>query len=650
MARGYAREMARLEETFDWATRIVDLEPVRQAIRAARHHPLQAIGSGGSLTGAHALAALHQRHSGQLASVATPLQAIAEPLDHDVAAWLLSAGGGNVDILAATKSLIRREPCQVSVLCGRDSSPLAELCRKHSYVDFLVYASPAGKDGFLATNSLFGFAALLTRAYVTECDSEADWQKTVDRLEPLLPVNAAISEGWKQATASLWTRPTTLVLHGPSTRIGAIDLESKFTEAALGNLQLADYRNFAHGRHHWLAKRRDTSAILALISDEDRILAERTLDLLPADVPQARIEFDGSPSVAALGSLLAALRITGWAGITRGIDPGRPGVPLFGRKLYHLRHPRPQRVIELPHLTPRETAAITRKAGSEPLRLAASGELDYWRHALSTFRNRLCLTAFAGLVLDYDGTLVDTRTRFRAPTPELVAQILRLAKGGARVAIATGRGQSVRRDLQSCLPQNLWPSILVGYYNGAEIASLDDNDSPDGSTKARPPLRSLSEALQHDPELSNAVHQASRPFQITLQLKRSSSMCVNRLWDLVQKVIRVTPVYGVGVTRSGHSIDIVAAGVSKTNVILRLRKRIGSAPILVIGDRGRWPGNDHELLREPFALGVDEISVDPDTCWHLGEPGQRGPAVTLEYLSLLRLQDDHFQFEAGSLA
>ena len=76
----------------------------------------------------------------------------------------------------------------------------------------------------------------------------------------------------------------------------------------------------------------------------DRVLAERTLDLLPTDVPQVRISFDGGPSAAALASLLAAPRITGWAGISRGIDPGRPGVPKFGRRLHHLPLPRPRRV------------------------------------------------------------------------------------------------------------------------------------------------------------------------------------------------------------------------------------------------------------------------------------------------------------------
>ena len=61
--------------------------------------------------------------------------------------------------------------------------------------------------------------------------------------------------------------------------------------------------------------------------------------------------------------------------------------------------------------------------------------------------------------------------------------------------------------------------------------------------------------------------------------------------------------------------------------------------MLIVGDRGRWPGNDYELLREPYSLGVDEVSVDPSTCWNLASPGQRGPSVTLEYLKALDLTE-----------
>src|SRR5262249_50331691 len=113
MARPYAIEMAQLGDTFAWAAS-VDIERLRQAVRTAGLSPLRAVGSGGSLTVAHALASFHQKFTGRLAAVATPLEASAEPLDPAVATWLVSASGGNVDILAGAKALIQSEPRQLA--------------------------------------------------------------------------------------------------------------------------------------------------------------------------------------------------------------------------------------------------------------------------------------------------------------------------------------------------------------------------------------------------------------------------------------------------------------------------------------------------------------------------------------------------------
>jgi len=132
-------------------------------------------------------------------------------------------------------------------------------------------------------------------------------------------------------------------------------------------------------------------------------------------------------------------------------------------------------------------------------------------------------------------------------------------------------------------------------------------------------------------------------------LEPARVMPEGRLWDLAQQVILMSGEADIAVTRSSHSIDIVAGGVSKLNVLLRLRDQIGSTPVLAIGDRGRWPGNDYDLLREPYSLGVDEISVDPATCWNLGQPGQRGPNVTLDYLSGLQTRDGLLRFGPGAL-
>jgi hypothetical protein len=229
----------------------------------------------------------------------------------------------------------------------------------------------------------------------------------------------------------------------------------------------------------------------------------------------------------------------------------------------------------------------------------------------------------------------------------MAAQLTRIAESGAWLAVATGRGASVRRDLRARLPQALWPRVLIGYYNGAEVATLDDDGAPDGTDETCEALVPLAAALRAQPELADAATQTDRRFQITLEAKRA--MPENRLWDIAHQVLLMTRQANVNITRSSHSIDIVAAGVSKLNVLEQLRDRVGSAPLLTIGDRGRWPGNDYELLREDFALGVDEISVDPATCWNLAPLGQRGVAVTLDYLAALEAAGSVLRFGREAL-
>ena len=122
------------------------------------------------------------------------------------------------------------------------------------------------------------------------------------------------------------------------------------------------------------------------------------------------------------------------------------------------------------------------------------------------------------------------------------------------------------------------------------------------------------------------------------------------MWDLAHEVLLTQRMRNVIVTRSSHSIDIVLGHVSKTNVLSAIRSQIDGGAVLAMGDRGRWPGNDYALLREPFALSVDEISFDPSTCWNLGQPGQRGLQVTLEYLDALEPCEGGVRFKTDALS
>lgn len=637
MGKPYASELSQLDSTWGWAAD-VDIAPLARALQSAIFSPLIAVGSGGSLTAAHLLALLHRHFAGKVSSVLTPYEVKATPPDAGASIWLISAGGSNRDILDSFRNIVCVEPRQVGVICGRPDSHLGEQAATYQYADFFGFSLPSGKDGFLATNSVVAFSVLIARAYAN--NFAIVW-------DPKSPVDDVFACGTRQAdhlatlqenVGVLWQRPTLLVLHGNATRIGAVDLESKFTEAALGNVQVADYRNFAHGRHHWLAKRGESSGILAFTTPEDRKLAEKTLALVPKGIPVIHVDFSGDLIRSSLASLLFSLHFTGWAGSARGIDPGRPGVPRFGERLYHLSVPKSAPQPDRIRLTQTERAAIERKAGASVEKLAARGTLPRWRKDLGSFRKSLSKGVFSAVVFDYDGTLVDSRHRFKPPVAEIIKELIRILEAGLLVGIATGRGKSVRKDLRICIPPQYWKRVLVGYYNCADIAPLGDETRPDGSHATCPELAAVADALRRNQELAEIANQEDRPKQITLEMK--VPVPEDRLWHIAAETIRAIGANNVAIFRSSHSIDVLAPGVSKVALIRCLQSLEGEeaeGDILRIGDRGRWPGNDFELLLDRYALSVDEVSTDPESCWDLAPRGYRGVQATLHYLSALHV-------------
>lgn len=645
MAKPYASEMDQLGSTLEWVVQS-DISRLKTSLRTAYNLPMVAIGSGGSLSAAHGLASKHRQYCEQVSAVSTPLEIVREPVATTSTNWLLSAGGRNVDILAAVNALIAREPTQLVVMTGRDNTKLTEICRSHAFVDLHIFPPPAGKDGFLATNSLFGFSALVERAYAELFQETDSWNEAVALLANAIQSTETRMPELREQTDVLWSRPTTLVLYGPSTSLGAIDLESKFTEAALGSVQLADFRNFAHGRHHWLAKRGHNSGVLALVAPNDKKLAEKTLALLPEDIPQIAINVPGGRA-AGLASLLAAFELTGLAGAAHGIDPGRPGVPMFGRHLYRLKPPR-EKKTKPPHgLSPRDIIAIERKSKRPIEWFEKNEDLSFWLKSLNQYRNGLLAEDYQAIILDYDGTVVETRSRTELPSRAISQKLEDLLEANVWVCFATGRGKSARIALQNVIPNHLWEKVYIGYYNGAEIGSLGDEHIPDGEPKADVALQRASALLENDAELALLSEQEVRKFQLTVTGK--GNIDPELLFDRVVAAFKRNELSDVTIVRSGHSIDILAPNVSKTNVATELHKIRGNISILSIGDSGGMYGNDHDLLAGPLSLSVDKVSSDPCACWNLGSRGQRGPAILEEYLASIDCGDGSFTFREGSL-
>jgi HAD superfamily hydrolase (TIGR01484 family) len=604
MGREYESELQSVHSTVEWVVAL-DLTGASAAFARLHCKNLVIVASGGSIAAAQLLAQLHSLRSGQLALVMTPLEFAAETHSLDAAAVFISSGGGNKDILRAWEAAAARGIQEVGVLCGNSTSRLATLIKEAHLAASVVFDLPSGRDGFLATNSLVAFFGIIMRLYgVTP--------------------PALLKRPHVPFAKGLLDRETIVILYGGWLKPVAVDLESRFTEGALGSVQTADFRNFAHGRHHWLAKRGIHTAVLALISPTYAKLAHDTLAEIPSEVPIERWAFEDESPVIALLGLQRSLELAGVAAARLGYDAGRPGVPEFGEHIYDLKTG-PESCSAT-----RSQIAVARKQRACGLTRTGTALPDEF----ARFEEALCQTKVSGVVLDYDGTIVATSRRFEAIDAEMAAELNRLLSAGLLVGIATGRGKSVHDKLRAAISQAYWSHCTVGYYNGSVIRLLDEHCDYLAGGDADPKITLADSALRSAPALIGAIIE-TRTLQITVT---GAEFDEYGLWKKVRWVLERSNLGDLKVVHSSHSVDVIPTEASKAVFVEHLAQRAGVAEsaILKVGDRGRWPGNDAELLAMSHGLSVDQVSGDPRSCWNLTPLGAIGPVGTLYYLRNIR--------------
>lgn len=629
MTKRYLEELANLEHAYQAAC-AMDASHWASALQSAAIRPAIMIGSGGSFSVASFAAYLHQLHTGRLASALTPLEYLDLPLN-DAAVMCFSASGRNKDIAAAFEEAANREARPLLAMLMRNTSPLHELGERFRYSRLVSAESPHFKDGFLAVASLLATGTLLVRAYRQFLGDNTALPATLAEL--LEATTSHHPDDIISSVTAALDPPTTSVLFTASLKPAATDIESRFVEAALGNVHATDLRNFGHGRHHWFAKRADETGIIALIGDGQTVLADRTLALLPKAIPRARFDFKGEHDLQAFAGLITSLYIAASAGLKRGIDPGKPGVPEFGRKLYHLGPP----VRRKSRKTDSVDIAAWRKQRASA---SAAGSPDDWWTICRRGIDHLASAKITGVVFDYDGTLCETHRRYE-PLPTDVTDALRkLLKQGALLGIATGRGGSAAERMRETIPEPYWDRVLVGYYNGAVIAPLSESLAPSSADSVNPDFARLEEGLRTIPRFRDATFRSNaNQLSFALPVLMEPLTAVRETAKLVEKFALKAVV-----ACSSHSIDVTLGRAKKTNVVDALRRHANAdrdAVVLRIGDKGRWPGNDADLLDDPFGLSVDEVSHSTDSCWGISPRGVLGVQATLYYLSRLRWRGGH---------
>lgn len=615
MKSRYENELRQLEGVYS-AALDENIRPLAEFIEDVMRYPLMTVGSGGSYTAATFATLMHQRFAGKLAKAAYPLE-IVRNLTFDHAAIFFSASGGNKDICSAFKHSAETGVSPINAVIMKKGSSLESLANRYSYSKPFCYSNQIYRDGFLAVATLIATSVLLLRAYVSATNSDLEIPETLnDLLSATLP---EIDLYDLVSSTKVTNKDYVSVLYSDELRPVAVDLESRFIESALGAVHTSDFRNFGHGRHVWFARNPQETGIIALVSTKDKILADDTLQLIPC--PSIfRLDFKGPPELVSLSGLVVGLYVSAAYGRKNGIDPSRPGVGEFGRKLFSLGPKLPRVSSEVLN---KRFAILAKTKGSKLLEAPVE---EAYEKAMEIFSK----AQIRGIVVDYDGTICDKDHRRDKLPKESADAIQQCLTKGIHFGIATGRGESAGRAMRMQIPEELWNKITIGYYNGAIITDLATKGIKEqANTKNQNPIfESVQNALgRRNCEIRSNDH------QITIEFESFANQDYETL--TIQKLFTTAQYKEIQVVSSDHSIDILLSNQSKLDVVRHLAKLAGCGidNILRIGDRGIWPGNDYDLLNHKLGLSVDEASRSLTGCWVLAPAGLRGVKATLWYLN-----------------
>ncbi len=409
MGKPFKKELEKIKNTICWAEKI-DVDEFRKFIFNNSNTPLVCIGSGGSFSACHYSTMLYNIHCSLSTSITPFLLSNYKDVFVDNKLLFISASGKNNDINIAFKKALFSNIAGMANLSMKKNNPLLSLGSDYSQASSFNYDLPEKKDGFLATNSLIAFFTILYKVYYAD-------ENISNKLTALNGYGFDLPQ-----YIDLSKIDNFIVLYGIYGESVAYDIESKLSEAALGSALIADYRNFGHGRHNWFDKKPSNSCIITLISESEELLAEKTLANIPDQIPVICIRTTLNTPLAALDMLIKSFDFVNLLGEIRGIDPGRPGIPEYGSKLYHLKYSSLLKYKNRNVNT--QEIAILRKYRKRSIYSFSDNILLQYKDAYLTYVRKLNNTTFSMIAIDYDGTLcdVDIKSRFNQNLDERILQ------------------------------------------------------------------------------------------------------------------------------------------------------------------------------------------------------------------------------------
>ena len=336
----FDKKISQFPEIVDWAKRL-DVTELANFLSNNKGSQLF-LASGGSYSAA-AFAELLSVKNRIMAHAMTPHFYLTSGFDKIPAqSLLISASGANNDICRAFEAG-RDNLQEMGAITLSSKGRLQSLMKELGEGRVYSYDIPTGRDGFLSTNTVLSFYILLYRAFgyndLDELNVEIQ-DSDLDHIHQFLTSLKNISEEEMSDHEAFLHKlegvDSFFILYTGKSYPVALDIESKFSEGAIGNTQLADYRNFAHGRFNWFTQRPGQTGLICLQTPDDLELSETILSKLPMHVPTLRLRTVHSTPLGCIDLLIKEHYLSSALADRWGLDISRPTVPEYGRFLYKM--------------------------------------------------------------------------------------------------------------------------------------------------------------------------------------------------------------------------------------------------------------------------------------------------------------------------
>lgn len=339
----FERDIDLFDSTIDWMMKH-SVDNLSNFLKKNEKLPLLFIASGGSYSAA-ALAETLAVNNGYMAHALTPYMYLESGFkDIPAKVLLITASGNNVDAHRVVEHMANCQSQEFGVLMVNNKSSLTPRLEELGFDNVFVYSiDKYNRDGFLATNTLLAFYILFHKVYdgrdldiLKGSPDEQVLKEIDDFVNKLKHISDRDLDNQQAFLHKLEGVDSFFVLYSAHNAPVGFDIESKFSEGGIGNTQLADYRNFAHGRFNWFTQRPGQTGLICLQSPGDAELSGAMMEKLLEVVPILKLHTAYTGSLGIIHLFIQAQYLCIKHASRWGLDLGRPFVPEYGKEIHNM--------------------------------------------------------------------------------------------------------------------------------------------------------------------------------------------------------------------------------------------------------------------------------------------------------------------------